>query len=186
MPSGNRRLFVAIDVPQTHLEAVEGATAPLREQFPNARWAPLANQHITVKFLGSTPVEQRDAVASVCRSVAERHTRSQLSLGKIGAFPSSKRIRVLWIGLGDPEGLLTTVAGALDEGFTSLGYRAEKRGFTPHLTLARFREIVRVEALPDIDLPDLDPWLVDRLSLYRSHLSPRGATYELLEEYPLA
>lgn len=185
MPSDKLRLFVAVDVPRGHLEAIESATRPLRETFAEARWAPLDNQHLTVKFLGSTAGGLRADVESVCREVALRHQTSSVGLTGIGAFPSARRMHVLWIGVDDPTGLLGRLATSLDEAFAPLGYRTEKRTFTPHLTLARWRVPIRVETPPEVELPPLEPWLVDRLNLYRSHLSPRGATYELLEEFPL-
>ncbi|HEX2240572.1 MAG TPA: RNA 2',3'-cyclic phosphodiesterase [Actinomycetota bacterium] len=185
MPGEKLRLFVAVDVPRQHLETIEAATAPLRAQWPDARWAPLDNQHITVKFLGSTDGDLRAQVDDVCRSVAQAHDRSSVSLTSLGAFPSARRMRVLWIGLDDSANLLSRLASGLDEGFASLGYRVEKRDFTAHLTLARWRVPIRVDVLPEVDLSGLHAWTVDRLALYRSRLSPRGATYELLEEFLL-
>ena len=48
------RLFVAAEVPEDVRSAVAEAVAPLRERFPKARWVPTQNQHVTLKFIGST------------------------------------------------------------------------------------------------------------------------------------
>jgi len=48
------RLFVAIDIPEDVRVSVADQVAPLRERYPRARWVPMANQHVTLKFLGST------------------------------------------------------------------------------------------------------------------------------------
>ena len=64
------RLFVGVGLPRARLEAVEAVVEPWRRAAPNARWVPLANQHVTLKFLGWTPGERMDAVDEVLGSVA--------------------------------------------------------------------------------------------------------------------
>jgi 2'-5' RNA ligase len=91
------------------------------------------------------------------------------------------------MGINDPDDLLGRLAAALDEGLRVLGFAAEERAYTPHLTLARLKSPAPVGDLATT-LPEADwePIEVDHLSLYRSRLSPRGAVYELLEKFPLA
>jgi 2'-5' RNA ligase len=63
--------------------------------------------------------------------------------------------------------------------------------YTPHLTLGRVREISREEGrrvrewLAQVAAP-LATSRVDRVTLYRSHLTPSGSRYEALLEMPLA
>ena len=178
------RMFVAASVPPEQLEWLAEATAELRERWPAARWAAIESQHITLKFLGATPPDRLEAVESVCRSVAAGRAPGSLRLGGVGVFPSLRRVRVLWVGLEDPSTVLPSVAGDLDAALEPLGYRTEARAYTPHLTLARFREPVRIEAVPE--LPEAPaPFPLASIGLWRSHLSPRGARYEQLAELPL-
>jgi 2'-5' RNA ligase len=78
------------------------------------------------------------------------------------------------------------IAAEVDERLAA-EFPPEKRGFTPHMTVARFnppqpfRE--HADALGRTELRT-DPFAVDRLILYRSHLSPKGAEYEPLHEFP--
>ena len=180
------RLFVAADVPETHLAWLERKTTGLRDRYRGGRWAPIANQHVTLKFLGSTPPDRLEDVAKMCATVAQTHDASAVALSGLGSFPSNRRMRVLWVGLTDERELLSRLAADLEQAFEPLGYKAEARDFTPHLTLARFRTPVRLsEPLPDVGLEELPAWPVDRIRLYRSHLSPKGATYEVLKEFEL-
>ena len=48
------RLFVAAEVPEDVRAGLAESVARLRERFPKARWVPPQNQHVTLKFLGST------------------------------------------------------------------------------------------------------------------------------------
>ena len=180
------RLFVAALVPEPHLVAVDERIASFRAKLRNARWIPVANQHLTLKFLGSTPGDRLDAIARVCDMVAASHAPAELALGGLGGFPSRSRIRVLWVGVEDSAQLLGRIAADLDRAFEPLGYAPEDRPYTAHLTLARFKLPVPLrEGLPDLDLADLEHFVVDRIVLFRSRLSPKGARYEPLGEFPL-
>lgn len=183
-PEGRLRLFFAASLPVELLERVEGAGRSLRERWPNARWAPVANQHVTLKFLGSVEeglLEQLREVAAIVASGAEP---AKLSLGGLGVFPSRTRARVLWVGLDDPAGLLASLSAGLDRGLEGLGFQSETRPFRAHLTLARFRTPVRAADLPEIELGDTS-FPVASFELFRSHLHPKGARYEIVSSYPL-
>jgi RNA 2',3'-cyclic 3'-phosphodiesterase len=180
------RLFVAVSVPRPQREALDAAVAGLRDDLPGARWTPLDNQHVTLKFLGSTPAELFADVAAAVTSSAESHAPSEIALAGLGAFPSNRRARVLWAGIDDPESLLRSLAASLDRAMEPLGYSIEKRPFTPHLTLARFKQPARVTGiLRELDPDWASPWTVEAVELYQSRLSPKGATYEVLGTVPL-
>ena len=181
------RLFVAVSIPDRHLERIDAEIAPFRDKVVNARWIDIENQHVTLKFLGSTPEDRLADVERVCSMVATSNAPAEVSLTGTGAFPSERRVRVLWVGLDDPEGLLTRLAGDLEQAFEPLGYASEARAFTPHLTLCRFKIPVPLKAgLPTVDVSDLGSFPIDRLELYRSYLSPKGARYERIGEFPLS
>ena len=180
------RLFVAVSIPRSHLEHIEREIAGFKEKVTNARWSAIENQHVTLKFLGPTPSDRLDEVSQVCSMVAIGRKPASVRLTGIGAFPSRTRVRVLWVGLDDPDEVMAGLAADLDKSLEPLGYAAEARAFTPHLTLARFRIPVPFKSgLPEIDTSTLDPFPIDELHLFRSHLSPKGARYEVLESFPL-
>lgn len=184
-PSDKLRLFIAIDLPHPILERVATAARGLRERWPQARWTPIENQHVTLKFLGWVPAGSRNAVEAVCADVAAEHDPASVRLAGFGSFPSPRRVRVLWVGIQDPAGLLASLAATLDRRLETLGFVAEERGFTPHLTLARLKVPQRLdEPLPG--LGPLDPFEVTGVALYRSHLSPRGPRYEALRRFELS
>lgn len=180
------RLFVAVSLPQAVLESVDAAVEPLRTKLKNARWTAPENQHLTLKFLGWTPSDRLDEVARISGMVASGHEPTSISLTKLGAFPSERRVRVLWMGIDDPSGLLVRLAADLDGAFEPLGFAAEGRAYTPHLTLARFKLPVPMKSgFPELSAPPHEPIVIDELELFRSHLSPRGARYEVVRSFPL-
>ncbi len=185
-PNDKIRLFVAVSVPFEQRETIARAIDPLKENLRGARWIDPENQHVTLKFLGWVPETSRDAISSICTGVAAAHPRTEIALTDIGAFPNERRPRVLWVGIDDPSHVLEGLARDLDESFEGLGIAREDRPYTPHLTLARFKLPVKGHGeLPQLGL-DLPAFVVDRIELFRSILSPKGARYESIEEFALA
>lgn len=181
------RLFAAVDVPERAKDSVVAATEPWRERFPEGRWVRPENWHVTVKFLGRTWPRLVDWVVRESRTAAAGIRPFRLGLDGLGVFPGPGRARVLWAGLDDPEGGLRALAAAVEE---RLGreFPPEKRPFSAHLTVARFDPPVpmrdHAEKLSGTRV-EAEPFRVGNLTLYRSHLSPRGARYEPLERFPL-
>ncbi len=182
------RLFVAADIPPEHARAIEETVAPWRDRLPGGRWDPSEKWHVTLKFLGRTWPRLLPWVRDVCREAAGTVRPFEVSLAGLGVFPSPSRARVLWVGVEDPAGGLARLAGEV-EGRLAKEFPPEKRRFTAHLTVARFREPVRAREHADelaAARVAASPFAVDRIVLYRSHLSPRGSRYEALEAFPLA
>jgi RNA 2',3'-cyclic 3'-phosphodiesterase len=179
------RLFVAAGVPERHLAWLQEQTADRRSSLPGGRWAEPAAQHVTLKFLGSTPADLLPELTGLLEGTAARHAPASVSLADIGAFPTRRRARVLWMGLEDPADVLREMAADLDESLRSLGFDPEKRAYTPHLTLARFKSPISVPESTPIDGRAMPPFLVDHLTLWRSRLHPSGARYEVVARFAL-
>jgi len=177
------RLFVAVEVPEDARAGLAEAVAPLREQFPKARWVPSQNQHVTVKFLGSTYPRLVEWVSETVSGVADRHEPFTTRVEGLGAFPNGRKARVLWAGLLDAEGRLERLAAGLDEALTR-EFAPEKRAFTPHLTVARFDPPVGVEPL-EIEFESA-PFEIERIVLFRSHIRRPAPVYEPIGTFPLA
>ena len=179
------RLFLGIGIPEDRLEALGRSIAPVRDELRGARWVAVENQHVTIKFLGRTAATLVDEVVRAARAAASGHETWTTALSHLGAFPNLRRARVLWAALDDDEGAMAGLAARVDERTEPLGFESEKRTFTPHLTIARFKVPGPLPALPQLEGAAQEPFAVDELRLYQSHLSPRGARYEILERFPL-
>ncbi|MFN2595372.1 MAG: RNA 2',3'-cyclic phosphodiesterase [Actinomycetota bacterium] len=179
------RLFVAAQVPQNILQELSVFIEPFKPAFPKARWAPVANQHITLKFVGWFPRSELGRAEDAIATAVEGCRTGDISVVGLGAFPSQRRIRVLWAGLEDPGGVMAPLAKRLDEVFEPLGVTPENRDFSPHLTLARFRTPApHREPLPELTLGN-PTFRLEGVELFSSHLSPRGARYEILRSFHL-
>jgi 2'-5' RNA ligase len=176
------RLFAAVEIPKQVRDALGESVTPLRERFPKARWVPLRNQHVTVKFLGSTYPRLVEWVPETISGVAGRHEPFATRVEGLGAFPRVRTARVLWAGLED-DGRLERLAADLDQAFAR-EFAPEKRAFAPHLTLARFDPPVGLEPL-EVAF-ESEPFEIDRIVLFRSHLRRPAPVYESIGVFPLA
>ena len=117
-----------------------------------------------------------------------------LQLTWVGSFSDRRAPRVIWAGvLAGPidESELGKLAERVDVWLASAGFPRERRGFRPHLTLARLpekltaaeRELVAATTTKQA-LPAVETYRVRGVSLMRSHLGRDGARYERLALYP--
>jgi 2'-5' RNA ligase len=179
------RLFIAIDVPPVVRALVAEAIAPWRARFQDGRWVPADNWHVTLAFLGSTAPDLLAWISSAVASVGESTAAFGSRVEGLGAFRSVRRARVLWAGLHDDDGAMAELATDLGAALRS-EFTPERRGLTPHLTVARFDPPVELgEDLHRVVLRS-ESFEVDRLTLYRSHLRRPWPVYEPLAVFPLS
>lgn len=181
-PSG---LFVAIAVPAEVSEAISDAARPWREGIPAARWVPAQNRHVTLAFLGATDPRMTLWVRAQLAAVADATPPFRTRPHGFGAFPSSRRARVLWAGLDDTTGALSMLAGAIREALAGR-ITLESRPFTAHVTLARCEPPVVLPAAFSETRFEAAPFTVDEISLMQSHLGRPAPVYEIVEGFPLS
>ena len=177
------RLFVAVDVPAAVKDAIESdVVAPLRDAMPDARWTRREGRHLTLKFLGEVADSSVDAVGEALRAVGGE--AFEAAFEQVGGFPSLRRPRVLWVGIGPGADPMAGLASGVERALSPLGFEAEKRPFQGHLTLARFKRPQPIGELPPVEVPS-DVFGVHAFVLFRSQLHPKGARYTALERFAL-
>lgn len=161
----------------------------LRAVAGDVAWVAAANLHVTLKFLGQVDAARLPAIETALADAAAAKAPFQLGLRGLGAFPSSSRPRVLWAGAAEGAVACARLAAGVDEALEAVGFAREARAFSPHVTLGRVHEPRRnaalAEALAAGERRELGHVRVDRVSLMRSELSPRGARYTELRALAL-
>ncbi|HEX9713135.1 MAG TPA: RNA 2',3'-cyclic phosphodiesterase [Actinomycetota bacterium] len=177
------RLFVALGLlPEVkdELARIAGALAPF---VPGALWVPRDNYHLTLAFLGWVADERVPEISDALRQGVAELREGSARLDDLGAFPSERRARVVWVGLADPEGVVEAMAGAVHESMAGIGSPPEERPFRAHVTLARSKTPGLV-AFPEDAAPAPLAVPVGRVTLFRSHLRRPAPRYEALAEFP--
>ena len=178
------RLFVGIAVPEKIRRAVSGLTEQARTRMPGFRWLDPGGYHLTPRFLGAVDRQQLPRLTSALDAIGKHHPTMTLHLSDWGVFPSLRRPRVLWLGIGGDHGPLAVLA----EDLARLPPpTSETKPFIPHLTVARTRHS---KALSNKLLTSLltcaDSWTVTEMHLYESTLHPNGSRYRIIHSSSLS
>jgi 2'-5' RNA ligase len=189
----NLRLFVALDPPEPVRRRIAAMQAELRRaagrHADEVRWVAPEDVHLTLQFLGAVPEERLEALRGALAAAAGEARPLALELKGAGGFPSARRPRVVWAGVGGEVVPLASLAAGLGRRLAPLGFPPEDRPLSPHLTLGRAREGRGAPglggALAQVASLEGAPWRAEALVLYRSHLSPAGARYQPLDRFPL-
>ena len=185
-----KRTFLAIHIPSgTEYPAlVEKLKRNLtHERFIN--YCRPENIHLTLKFLGSTPVDDISNIIESCQKVAKRHQPFTMDFDKTGFFGSNHVPRVLWLGMNDqPKALFDLEADLLDA-FDDLGYLRDRQNFVPHLTVCRIKSLVDkqffLKVCNGIEQKTYLHADVKELVYYESILQPTGPIYKVIKKIPL-
>jgi 2'-5' RNA ligase len=182
------RLFIALPLPHEVEIELDRLTTVLRPKGPDVKWVPAKNIHLTVKFLGDTEEKLVDKIKAAIDGAAAGCPMIETTIDRIGGFPDLTRPRVIWAGSSQELESAQKMAREVDHRMHQFGFEKEKRGFNAHLTLGRVREGRSVAALAayleSFKLQPI-PLKLDRLVLFKSTLTPKGAIYERLHEATL-
>lgn len=182
------RCFVAVELPEALKEAIASLTEQVRKSGADARWVRAENFHITLKFLGSVPEEMLPDIKDAMAGAAKSHAGFRLSFKGAGVFPSRKRPRVVWIGAEDSERLID-LQRDVEQAMEALGFEAEKRAFSAHLTIGRLKSQKRrdflLRALDDLSDASFGQFDVTEVTLMKSTLKRGGAEYSRIYGAPL-
>lgn len=177
-----QRLFIAIELPsqiQLNLAKIQRTLAPLRA----VRWTHFRLIHLTLQFLGDTPIEKIGPLSNALRRSLSFISSFPLSLAKIGAFPTPKHPRIIWVGTVNSPALVK-LHHLVTTATTSVGIPADKKPFNSHLTIGRVQKWARrddfhkiADALAHSDIDTVATFQVEHIALIRSELTREGPIY---------
>jgi 2'-5' RNA ligase len=185
---GVKRTFIAIKIePGEHLLDL---LSRCREELSGEkiRWVHPDNIHITLKFLGETPVEKIPGITGVIGQVGLKHGSFNLTFKGLGVFRNLQHPRVLWVGI-EPGPAMPRIKRDMDHGLQPFGFEPENRDFRPHLTLGRIKYVRDTAGLEGLlgqyREMEFQVYRVDQLILYESILKPSGPEDVVLSSAPL-
>jgi len=181
------RLFIALEPDAAARALATDAARQLARALPaGSRFGvtPPERLHTTLAFLGEVP---RDRIETLCASVgalARAQAPMQGEAGGVGAFPRARAARVLWLGFGSgpDSAALGAFVTRLQSRLVDEGHGIERRPWTGHVTLIRFRERDAVDAtraLAACDARTVD-CRIEELVVMESHLTSKGPTYSAI------
>ncbi len=182
------RSFIAIELSEDVKSGLAGLQQELKGCGADIRWVKPDNIHLTLKFLGDVDEKKVRSIVEQVKGACADYSIFDLKISGIGVFPNLKSPKVLWTGVKVVD-TLEGLCRDIDSGMASLGFPLEKRKFSPHLTLGRFRSMKGKGAVIDeIKLHNADCIgivNVRAVSLMKSDLGPAGAKYTRVAEIGL-
>ena len=176
------RLFVALDLPET----VKDALGDLQVGLPEARWHDIDDFHLTLRFIGEVdPATENELVDAL--DLLDEPAMRLIPRG-YGHFERKGKPAVLFVAAeATPE--LASLQRRVESLVRGCGVTPDPKRFTPHITLARFPKSIEPDRvgrwLETAPPPEIAPFTVDAVTLYRSRRQPEGARYEPLHRFPL-
>lgn len=193
MSAGPVRCFIAVELDGQARAVLGRLLDELRRSGADVKWVAAANLHLTLKFLGDVLPAGLTGVTQALKETLPGQTALppfSLALDGVGAFPSAGNPRVVWVGAAEGRERLTDLASKVEKALAPLGFPAEARGFSPHLTLGRVRSPrnalalkAAVAGLKEYRGPRVR---VERVVLFQSDLRPDGPVYTPLGTFPPA
>jgi len=182
------RLFCAIDIGSSAQDRVAAEQARLADRLPGSslRWVKRDHLHLTLVFLGEISEECAGPVIDAVRDPIPQSPFS-LTFGGLGVFPPRGAPRALWIAVKSGAPQVVAVQAIVAARLRALGVELERRPFSPHLTVARWRDgrpsdRPRAMSADDATIATVE---VSAVTLFQSRLSSAGPTYTVLARSPL-
>jgi 2'-5' RNA ligase len=102
------RLFVALDLEDAIRERIALFVRGVQNFAPETRWVSPESLHVTLKFIGETPEEDRDRIHDALGAV--QAAPISLAFRGYGFFPTARTARVFWQGIEADAGLAKLAA----------------------------------------------------------------------------
>ena len=187
------RVFVAIDIGDAMRREAQRVIAALTVKLeqvkepPKVAWVKPAALHVTIRFLGEVEeaeVERLKPMLAPPIAMAP----FDVSWRGIGAFPSPRHPRALWLGVINGAAQLAAIESEISKRIAGAAVLLDDRALLPHLTLGRIKMSGKGIDWPKIlkacELRNVTSH-IDKVTLYRSQLSQYGPHYTELVSAPL-
>ncbi len=185
--SNTKRLFLAIKFTAENLliKTFDQLRSELR--YEQIKWVNLDNLHLTLKFFGETAVHDIDQIVDAIMQVSNAQNCFKVNLENLGIFGSSYQPKVIWAGISKSDDLIK-LEQALMIVLEEIGFKNDRQNFIPHLSLGRIKKLNDKKRFQKIVDKHKESFFqeskVDKILLFDSVLSPKGAIHSIVHEFP--
>lgn len=174
------RTFIGVPLQVSHRFLKSREELMQRLAGERISWVHPSRYHITLRFIGDTPVSEIQGISDTLKEVGEVPGKQHLLLDRLSSFGNRDKPRVLWVGFENTQ-LFEKLKKMTDNALEVCNIPRDEQSFNPHLTLGRIRNRVNLSAFHAcIELMKdrfREEVFVDRLVFYRSELGPKGPVY---------
>jgi 2'-5' RNA ligase len=179
------RAFIAVDIESEEFRnQILEIHRKIRDIGADIKPVTPENIHLTLRFLGEIETTLMEKTIDILKLI--EFQPFEIRLKGTGAFPSMRKINVIWIGLERGQEELTRISRSLEAQLRKLGFSQDKKGFNPHITIARLRSGRNKEAVADLLYESKEKsygsMIVQAIRLKKSVLTPQGPIYSTIFE----
>lgn len=132
------RGFIAFNFPEQLKKQLYDIQRAIKDVSNNGSWVNRANFHLTLKFLGEIDERYVENIDKVLKNISESKSQINISINSLGYFNNkNNEYKVVWAGLEGDIDDLNSIYNLLEDEMSLMGFKKEKRKFSPHITLAR-------------------------------------------------
>jgi len=184
-------VFIAINLDKE----IKNYLSNIQEELLNNNRAQLkmktverGNLHISIKFLGDLNRLEIEKISLVLQLLSSKYQPFRINLSKrIGIFPSTKKPRVIWIGIEKGNSEVEKIYHDIERELQEESFYHNDKKFTTHITLGRVKYIKYpnnlIEFMQKINFKDISK-MVNSLELMESNLTTKGPIYGVISKFP--
>jgi len=129
------RTFIALEMNNALQRHLAGVIRQMALALPGVRWVEPSSIHLTLAFLGELADEQLAKAIQATEMASRQVQPFSYRLSCLGIFGSSRHPRVIWMGIEESSGSLTSIHRLLNQHLQRYGFEVDTRPFSPHLSL---------------------------------------------------
>ena len=182
------RTFIAIELPTEVKDKLSKIQEQLKKSGADVKWVEPKNIHLTLKFLGEIDDKKLEKIIEIIDGTVKDKNTFHIRISSLGAFPKINYPRVIWIGIDKGDCETKEIAKELEEKIAKIGIPKEGKAFSSHITIGRTRSTLNREKLvQELKTQSANfcgglEFVVTKITLFKSTLTPGGPIYEALKE----
>lgn len=184
------RIFIAFECDAQLRRQVQGLQRKVEPFLIKGNATARDNFHITLRFIGEMDEGRLPDLQAALIELSSRHSSFALPLDTTGEF-TKRGGKVIWLGTSQIPIALVDLAQDAENVCRSLGFTADERPYTPHLTLFRSARMSSSVATTDnraMSTRSINPPFVmhiDHITLMHSTRQDDRLVYLPLSRYAL-
>lgn len=167
------RFFIALEIPNENRLQFQAIQTKLHTLIPQARITDPDKIHLTLAFLGEQPDQLKDRLVEIIKNAVVEIPSFEVTPAYIDGFPNLHSPNILWVGVkGDIDKVLH-IREHIKDGLVNLHLPVDERRFVPHISIAKFKDQIRVDGNLEVNLEKImaqafDPIKITSIKLFES------------------
>jgi 2'-5' RNA ligase len=181
------RLFYGIQLEEELKDYLFDLILHFQSYIPaGVKWVEKENLHLTFQFVGQVKPNQLAEVEASFKSSITSCNEEKFQLKSVELLPNNQP-HLIWISLDSKNEDFADATKKLRYLLKQQGFNLDNNDFRPHITLGRIKNNLMKAQIEFIQKTELEKqeFNVNKITLFESNLTKKGANYRVLKTYNL-